>query len=639
MAGLLAVATLASSAAGTAAAASSLSPGSYAGGGFDHYTAPAQSLMTAWRASSPYRAVGIYIGGDNRYDTVQANLTPQWVSTQQSAGWHLLPIYLGPQPYCTTSTKPIRFSATNAASLGTSAANDAVVRARALGLSTGSTIYNDIEAYSTTDPACTTAVLTFQSHWTQRLHALGFFSGFYSSLGSGVRDQVAAYNSTAYVRPDYLWFARYDGLATVSDAAIPDTYWVHRRIKQYRGGAAESYGGQTLDVDRNQLDVTAPGGFLPLSPSRLLDTRSGVGAAKAAVAPGGTVHLQVTGRGGVPASGVSAVVLNVTATAPTASGYVTAYGEGATRPTVSNLNFVKAQTVANLVIVPVGAGGKVALYNGSRGTAHLIADVSGYAIVNSPMVAGALGPLSPSRLLDTRIGVGAARAAVAPGGTVHLQVTGRGGVPASGVSAVVLNVTATAPTASGYVTAFAEGATRPTVSNLNFVKAQTVANLVIVPVGAGGKVALYNGSRGTAQLIADVSGYYVAGTPTVTAPGGFLPLNPSRLLDTRSGVGAAKAAVAPGGTVHLQVTGRGGVPASGVSAVVLNVTVTDPTSAGYLTVYGEGATRPTVSNLNFVKAQTVPNLVIVPVGAGGKVALYNGSHGTTSLIADVWGSF
>jgi hypothetical protein len=112
----------------------------------------------------------------------------------------------------------------------------------------------------------------------------------------------------------------------------------------------------------------------------------------------------------------------------------------------------------------------------------------------------------------------------------------------------------------------------------------------------------------------------VSASAAVSTPAGFTPLSPSRLLDTRTGVGAPKAPVAAGGTVYLQVTGRGGVPASGVSAVVLNVTVTAPTRAGYLTVYGDGAARPTVSNLNFVAAQTVPNLVIAPVGAGGKVA-------------------
>jgi len=384
--------------------------------------------------------------------------------------------------------------------------------------------------------------------------------------------------------------------------------------------------------------VAVAGGFTSLSPSRLLDTRSGLGAAKAVVAPGATVSLQVAGRGGVPGSGVSAVVLNVTVVTPVTSGFVTVYGDGSTRPAVSNLNFVKGQTVPNLVVAPVGPRGKVALYNGSAGSIQLLADVSGYHLSGAPTQAGAFGSLVPSRLLDTRTGVGAGKALVAAGATVHLQVAGRGAVPASGVSAVVLNVTVVTPVSAGFVTVYGDGSTRPLVSNLNFVKAQTVPNLVVAPVGANGRVALYNGSTGPLQLVADVSGYYRAGAPVQAGTFGSSAA-PARVLDTRSGIGAPKLAVAGGGTVVLQVTGRGGIPASGVSAVVLNVTVAAPTALGFVTAFGDGKTRPWVSNVNFVKAQTVPNLVIAPVGANGRVALYNGSAGSIQLIADVSGYY
>ncbi len=377
-----------------------------------------------------------------------------------------------------------------------------------------------------------------------------------------------------------------------------------------------------------------PGAYVSLTPTRVLDTRSGNGAPAAKVAARGTVTVQVTGRGGVPASGVSAVVLNVTAVAPTGGGYITAYGSG-TRPTVSNLNFVAGQTVPNLVVVPVTAGGAVKLFNGSGGTTHLLADVAGYYRSGAPTTAGAFGSLVPTRVLDTRSGNGAPAAKVAARGTVTVQVTGRGGVPASGVSAVVLNVTAVAPTGGGYITAYGSG-TRPTVSNLNFVAGQTVPNLVVVPVTAGGAVKLFNGSGGTTHLLADVAGYYRSGAPTTA--GAFGSLVPTRVLDTRSGNGAPAAKVAARGTVTVQVTGRGGVPASGVSAVVLNVTAVAPTGGGYITAYGSG-TRPTVSNLNFVAGQTVPNLVVVPVTAGGAVKLFNGSGGTTHLLADVAGYY
>jgi hypothetical protein len=382
---------------------------------------------------------------------------------------------------------------------------------------------------------------------------------------------------------------------------------------------------------------STPGGFTSLASSRLLDTRAGVGAAKAVVAAGGTVHLQVAGRGGVPASGVGAVVLNVTVTAPGKPGFVTVHGDGTTRPGTSNLNFLAGQTVPNLVFAPVGANGRVALYNGSGGAIQLIVDVSGYYQAGAPVVAGAFGSLAPARLLDTRTGVGAARAAVQAGGTVYLQVAGRGRVPASGVGAVVLNVTVTAPARAGHVIVYGDGTARPGTSNLNFVAGQTVPNLVIARVGANGRVALYNGSGGTIQLIADVSGYYQAGAPVVA--GAFGSLAPARLLDTRTGVGAARVAVAAGGTVHLRVAGSGGVPASGVSAVVLTVTVTAPGKPGFVTVYGDGTTRPGTSNLNFVAGRTAANLVIAQVGTNGSVALYNGSAGTVQLIGDVAGYY
>jgi hypothetical protein len=128
---------------------------------------------------------------------------------------------------------------------------------------------------------------------------------------------------------------------------------------------------------------------------------------------------------------------------------------------------------------------------------------------------------------------------------------------------------------------------------------------------------------------------------TVTAsPGGMVPLTPARVLDTRSANGAV-GPVAAGATVHLNVQGRGGVPATAgtVGAVVLNVTVTQPAQGGYITVYPHGVNRPTTSNLNFSKGQTVPNLVIAPVGPDGQVDFYNGSAGTVHLIADTSGWF
>jgi len=350
-----------------------------------------------------------------------------------------------------------------------------------------------------------------------------------------------------------------------------------------------------------------------------------------------TLNLQVTGRGGIPASGVSAVVLNVRVTSPAGRGFVSVYGDGVPRSsTSSNLNFKPGQDVSNLVIAPVGANGKVAFYNGSGGALQLFAEVSGYYVSGSPEVTGAFGSLAPSRLLDTRSGLGAAKVPVAAHEAVKLKVAGQGGVPTSGVSAVVLNVTVTGPTEPGFVSVTGNGSATGS-ANVSFEAEQTVPNLVFAPVGDNGEVVLRNRSAGSVQLIADVSGYYRAGAPMMA--GAFGSLAPSRLLDTQVGVGAPKAAVAGGDQLPLQVTGRGGVPTSGVSAVALNVTVAAPSRSGTVGVVGSGTTRGETENLTFSAEQTVVNLVIAPIGANGKVLLHNASEGTVHLAAEIAGYF
>ncbi len=329
-------------------------------------------------------------------------------------------------------------------------------------------------------------------------------------------------------------------------------------------------------------------------------------------------------------------MLNLTATNPTRTGYITAWPAGSARPLASNLNFAAGQTVPNLVIAKVGAGGKVALFN-STGNTDLVADVGGWFPLTSELT-----PLVPARLLDTRAGnptvdnqytgIGA----LSGGAELDLPISGRGGVPAAGADAVVLNLTATNSTGVGYVTAWPTGAARPLASNLNLARGSTVANLAIVKLGSGGKIALYNAKNST-DLIADVVGWFAAGSELTS-------VTPARLLDTRAGnptvdgAYAGGGALAAGGELDLTVAGRAGVPAGGVDSVILNVTATNPTRIGYVTVWPAGSTRPLASNLNFVPGQTVPNLVIAKVGAGGKVAIYN-SAGSTDVIADVIGWF
>ncbi|REF37223.1 glycoside hydrolase domain-containing protein [Thermasporomyces composti] len=236
------------------ATASVIHPGDYTGAGFDACAAPSQSAMDAW-LNSPYRAVGVYIGGVSRA-CAQPNLTASWVSTQTSKGWHLIPIYVGLQAPCTNFRNRMSSDPATARSQGHQAGADAANLAAALGLAPGSVIYEDMEAY-TRGGSCTTAVLSFLSGWTDELHARGYLSGVYSSAASGVADLVAAYNSSTYSRPDHIFFAWWNGRADVDGGSyIPDSYWAnHQRIHQYRGDHNETHGGVTINIDNDYLDV------------------------------------------------------------------------------------------------------------------------------------------------------------------------------------------------------------------------------------------------------------------------------------------------------------------------------------------------------------------------------------------------
>lgn len=391
----------------------------------------------------------------------------------------------------------------------------------------------------------------------------------------------------------------------------------------------------TLRSTASPSVLLAAWSFREAPANRILDTRVGNGAPAAKLGPGQTLNLQVTGRGGVPLTGISAVVLNVTVTEPTAESFLTTWPTGATRPVASSLNYVSGLTVANQVLVKLGNGGQVSLFN-DVGSVHVIADVIG--TYSDTLSSGSLfNSLPPSRVLDTRSGQGAPAAKIGPGGTIGVQVTGAGGVPASGVTAVALNVTVTETTADSFLTVWPAGQGRPDLSSsLNWGPGRTVPNLVIVGVGDGGRINLYN-SAGSAHVLADVVGWYAgdAGTP----PGSRLTaVSPVRLLDTRIGQGAPAGKVGPGGKLDLQVTNAAGAIPGTATAAVLNVTVTGPTAESYLTVWPAGAAQPVASSLNFVAGQTVANLVIVKLSAGGLASIYNAA-GATHVIADVVGWF
>jgi uncharacterized protein YraI len=222
--------------------------------GFDTCTAPSLSALRAWRTASPYSAVNIYFGGNNRA-CAQPNLTSTWVREATVMGWRLLPTYMGYQPTCMLGSKPNRYTASNATSRGTSDAQDAVTKAKALGLLPGSALYADVEHYDRADASCRTAVRLYVSAWTKTLHGAGYLAGVYAHQDSGVRDLSATYNSTTYARPDAVWMARWDGKTSLTGwPTAPNSYWAGwQRAKQYRGDHNETWGGVTINIDSDVI--------------------------------------------------------------------------------------------------------------------------------------------------------------------------------------------------------------------------------------------------------------------------------------------------------------------------------------------------------------------------------------------------
>jgi hypothetical protein len=418
------------------------------------------------------------------------------------------------------------------------------------------------------------------------------------------------------------------------------TAWAPGQISPAWPNATIYWRVSTLDATGQRLATSAvwsiaknsstSGEFTAMTPYRLLDTR----ITKRPIGPGGILTFDVTGGllSKVPASGVSAVVMNVTATGPTTAGSLTVYPSNLARPARPNLYFLAGQTVPNLVTVGVDTSGRVNIFN-SAGSTHVVLDIVGYYSDGTlPRATRFVPASSPTRILDTRGGSGVAARPLGAAQVRLVEVAGLGGVP-TGATSVVMNVTAVLPTTGGYLTVYPAGVARPTASNLNFAPKETVPNLVSVRLGTGGDVNVFN-STGQTNVLFDVVGWYVAGDPGAGAR--FNSLNLGMVLDTRlAGSGGKLAASTPRG---VQIRGVQGVPnSSNVIAVVLTVTVVQPDGSGYATIYPSLLPRPLASNLNYLKAKTISNLVVVKVGTDGKINLV--STAPTHTIVSVAGWF
>lgn len=366
--------------------------------------------------------------------------------------------------------------------------------------------------------------------------------------------------------------------------------------------------------------------YVSIAPFRAADSRDGTGVPRRRLGEGGTMTVQVAGRGGIP-NGVSAVMINLTGILPTSPTFLTAYPSGTAVPESSNLNIGPGQVQPNMAICPVGDDGAIVVRN-ALGSIDALVDVVGYFHAGDGM---RLQPITPARILDSRTGL-VARSALRTAGPLTLPVLGRGGVPRSGVDSVLVNLTPVAPPGPGYLTAWASGRRRPGTSSLNWLGGDFLPNLVVCQVGDDGAIALQPFVN-DADVIADVMGYFSSSNEGSR----LSPIVGTRVLDTRDGTGAPVRRIGPGQSVVVRVAGVGSVP-SGATAAAINIIGVGPTANTFLTVWPDGEGRPETSVVNLHAGQVISNMTVAKLGANGRVRVYN-AHGDVDVVIDATAVF
>ena len=381
------------------------------------------------------------------------------------------------------------------------------------------------------------------------------------------------------------------------------------------------------------------GSIRPIVPRRYLDTRSGVTTVTfdgqfsgSGVAPAGSItKVRVVGRGAI-GGGVEAIVGNLTVVSPSAAGYATIYPCDADVPSASNVNYLAGQTVPNAVFVAPDDNGDVCIF--TRAAAHLLLDVSGYVPIGSSPSA-----FVPLRLLDTRQDAGAATydgdglgAGLRPAGSIT-EVVVEGRLCPCTFESAMLNITAVAPKAPGFLTVFDCVGPVPNASHVNYFEGDIVPNAVLAPLSPDGRVCIY--TLAPTHLIVDISGVSANDRLPV-------PVTPARLLETRMGdgnitvdgleqhVGRRRAQT----TYRLPVTNRGPVP-KGAEVVLLNVTAVDPSAPGYVTVFDCDDELPVTSNVNYGLGGVSSNAATTGVSKSGEICLFTSAD--TDVLIDVSG--
>lgn len=381
----------------------------------------------------------------------------------------------------------------------------------------------------------------------------------------------------------------------------------------------------------------SPGIYHPVDRVRALDTRN-----TGMIPAHGTVAVQATGLGQVLATDVVAVSVNLTVLSPGSTGSLSAFADG-TSWAGATMSFQAAHTAQNFETVPVSAAGRIDVRNNTAGPLAVIVDLLGYHLkAASWQSKGEYQPMSPTRLLDTRIGQ-----PVAAGQTRTFQVAGVAGIPPQGDSvqgwvAVVVNFTVLAPSRSGSLTVGAGNlyVGNKQIPSISFAAGQNEQSQLLMGLDGCGALPIRNNSAAAIDVIADVVGYYTGLTLNVDqefwADGWY-----ARAYDSRA---TGSKPIPPGGVADVQIWltafDWGGRPWNGVSAGSINVTVLMPTTDGSISVRPADTTWDGSTTISFTAGQTRQRMLMAKVGAGpdvGAVWIRNNSSAPITLIVDLNG--
>ena len=430
------------------------------------------------------------------------------------------------------------------------------------------------------------------------------------------------------------------------------------------GIGSAAFTGEIADVQTwDSTALTPAQNYSPPSyhqaivPERLLDTRNTTGdtltdnttSASTPVASDSTTILDIAGDTVTPAASggpttipnsVTAVAVDITATSETAIGYLVAYADGTQQPVTSATNYAASGTVTGYEIVPVGADGKIAIYNSSNGTTQLIVDITGYYTSDATLTGDqTYHPLTTAyRALNTATSTAnttglTGTGPVAAGKSFTLQITGVDAIPTN-ATAVAINLTSFTNSGLGIIEAYQTGITEPTDTSLTYDGGQIASLAADVSIGTGGTITISNSTSST-DIIGDISGYF-----TTDQTGEFYHSTaPTRIVDTRIGVGGTTGALAANGTYAIPATAIDEITTTTHPTLAIMLTATVGTSNGVFVAYPGGATMPGTSNLNWSTGQNIANLALIPVGTTGTIAVTNDDSGTAQLVVDCSGFF